>query len=103
VTSRAPSSNATGVSRTGNVTATFNEAVTGVSGTTFTLKNSGGTPVAATVRQDGTTNRWILDPSSTLSSRTTYTATLTGGTNGIKDAAGNPLASTVTWTFRTTS
>jgi hypothetical protein len=107
VTSRNPSSGATGVSRTANITATFSEAVTNVVATsgstpgTFTLKTSSGAEVTATVRRNGTTNQWILDPSSTLASRTTYTATLIGGASGIKDAAGNPLATNVTWTFRT--
>ena len=38
VTSPSPSNGATGVSRTTNITVTFNEAVNGVSGTTFTLR-----------------------------------------------------------------
>jgi hypothetical protein len=101
VSSRSPGSGATGVNRNGNVTVTFSEAVTGVSGTTFTIrKSSGGSAVAAVVRRDGTTNRWILDPGSTLSSSTTYTVTVTGGTSGIRDVAGNPFGTT-TWTFRT--
>ena len=40
VTSRSPSNNATGASRTRDITATFSEAVTGVGGTTVTLKNA---------------------------------------------------------------
>jgi Bacterial Ig-like domain len=101
VSSRSPGSGATGVNRNGNVTVTFSEAVTGVSSTTFTIrKSSGGSAVTAAVKRDGTTNRWILDPGSTLSSSTTYTVTVTGGTSGIKDAAGNPFGTT-TWTFRT--
>jgi Bacterial Ig-like domain/Protein of unknown function (DUF1565) len=101
VTSRSPGSGATGVNRNGNVTVTFSEAVTGVGSTTFTIrKSSGGSAVTAAVKRDGTTNRWILDPGSTLSSSTTYTVTVTGGTSGIKDVAGNPFGTT-TWTFRT--
>jgi hypothetical protein len=109
VTSRNPSNGATGVSRTGNITATFSEAVSnviapvGTTPGTFTLRTGTGTVVAAAVRRNGTTNQWILDPNSTLASRTTYTVTLTGGSAGIKDAAGNPLAADVTWTFRTSS
>ncbi len=100
VTARAPSSNATGFSRTGNITATFNEAVQGVSGTTFTLRTTGGSTVTATVTRNGTTNQWVLNPDSTLRSRTTYRVTLTGGATAIRDAAGNPLATT-SWTFTT--
>jgi hypothetical protein len=107
VTSRNPSSGGTGVSRTANITATFSEAVTNVVATsgstpgTFTLKTSSGSEVTATVRRNGTTNQWILDPGPTLASRTTYTVSLVGGASGIKDAAGNPLATNVTWSFRT--
>jgi methionine-rich copper-binding protein CopC len=110
VTSRSPSSNATGVSRTGNITATFSEAVSNVVAAdlsnpgTFTLRTGTttgtGTAVTASVRRNGTSNQWILDPTSTLAARTTYTVTLTGGASGIKDAAGNPLA-TISWSFRT--
>ena len=49
---------------------------------------------------NGTTNQWILNPDSTLASRTTFTVTLTGGTGAIRDTAGNPLT-TVSWTFTT--
>ena len=103
VTARSPSSNATSVSRTGNITATFSEPVTGVSGTTFALKTGSGTDgatVTATVTRNGTTNQWILNPNTTLASRTTYTVTLTGGAAAIRDAAGNPLTTT-SWSFTT--
>ena len=33
----------------------------------------------------------------------TYTATLQGGSQGVKDIAGNPLAANVTWSFTTTA
>ena len=45
VTTRSPSTNATEVSRTGNITATFSEPVNGVSGTTFVLR-TGTAPTA---------------------------------------------------------
>jgi hypothetical protein len=101
VTSRSPSAGATSVSRTGDVTATFNEAVTGVSATTLVLRNAGGATVSAVVTRDGTNpNKWILNPSSTLPSFTRFTVFVTGGTSAIRDTAGNPLA-TVSWTFTT--
>lgn len=94
VTSRAPTAGATGVSPTGNVTAGFSEAVTGVSGTTFTLR-SGTTSVPATVSH--TSGTATLDPTASLAASTTYTAALT---SGITDSAGNAL-SPVEWTFTT--
>jgi hypothetical protein len=38
-----------------------------------------------------------------LASSTTYTATITGGASGVKDLAGNALASNFSWSFTTTS
>ncbi|MHA7155983.1 Ig-like domain-containing protein [Arthrobacter sp. TMN-50] len=100
VTVRTPGSNARGVSATGNITATFSEAVTGVSGTTFTLRNAAGTAIGATVSYNTTTRVATLNPTATLPADTRYTATLTGGTTAIRDGAGNPLA-TQSWTFTT--
>jgi hypothetical protein len=74
--------------------ASFSEAVTGVSATTYTLKNTAtGVAVPATVAYFLTTNQSIarLTPINDLADDTKYTVTLTGG---IKDRAGNPLATT---------
>lgn len=103
VSRRTPAVDATGVSRTTNVTATFNEAVQGVSGATFLLTDPAGGAVPAAVSRVGTTNRYLLDPNGTLAARTTYTVTVVGGASGVKDLAGNPLATTVTWSFTTGS
>jgi fibronectin type 3 domain-containing protein len=101
VTARSPLSGATGVSATGNVTATFSEAVQGVSGTTFTLRpTSGTTPVTATVTYDAATRVATLDPSATLAAGTSYTATLTGGATAIRDSANQALGNT-SWAFTT--
>lgn len=103
VTSYSPVSNSLLVRRSSNVSATFSEAVQDVSTATFTLKNaSTGAVVAATVYRNGTTNQWILDPQSVLAAKTRYTVTLAGGATGIRDLAGNPLASQ-TWQFTTGS
>ncbi|SEK38780.1 PQQ enzyme repeat-containing protein [Blastococcus sp. DSM 46786] len=79
-----------------SVTATFSEAVQGVSTSTFTLTPTGGTAVTATVAQ-GSGNTWTLDPAADLTAGTTYTARLT---NGITDGYGNQLTET-SWTFST--
>ncbi|WP_374968172.1 Ig-like domain-containing protein [Terrabacter sp. BE26] len=100
VTTTTPASAGTTFATTANVTATFSEAVQGVSTTTFTLKNPAGTLISAVVSRNGTTNQWILNPAATLLADTRYTVTLTGGTTAIRDLAGNPLA-TRTWTFTT--
>jgi hypothetical protein len=107
VSARTPASGATGVSRTANITATFSEAVQGLPGTTaatstlVTLKATAtGTAVGAVVSRNGTTNQYILNPGVTLNANTQYTVTLTGGSTGIRDLAGNPLATT-SWSFTT--
>ena len=103
VTARTPAANATGVSRTANITATFSEAVTGLPVTAaasgnFTIKRtSTNAAFTAVVSYNGTTRVATLNPSGTLLANTQYTVTLT---SGIKDTAGNLLAP-VTWTFTT--
>jgi hypothetical protein len=102
VSSTTPPNNATGVATTATVNATFSEALdpTTVNGTTFKLAN-GATAVTATVAYNGATNTATLTPSAALAASTTYTATLTGGSSGIKDVAGNALAANFTWSFTT--
>jgi hypothetical protein len=100
VTARGPSADATGVVRSGNVTVTFSEAVTGVAGATVVLRNAGGATIPAVVTYDAGRRTATLNPSSTLPSSTRYTVSLYGGTNGIKDVAGNPLANG-SWSFTT--
>jgi hypothetical protein len=101
ITATAPTSGATGVVVSSNVTATFSENVLGVSDRTFTLATAGGTAVQAAVSYNSATRVATLDPSADLAANTQYTATVAGGTAGVTDLAGNPLASTVTWTFTT--
>ena len=102
VTERVPASAATGVPVANDISATFSEAVQGVSGTTFTLRTTTGstTNIAGTVSQVASTNQWVLNPSANLAANTQYTATLTGGAASIRDGANNALATT-SWTFTT--
>lgn len=98
-----PASGATSVPAATNVTATFNESVQGVDGTTFGLRQAGSTTdVPAAVAYDATTRVATLDPTADLAPSTQYTATLTGGTAAIRDMANNPLT-TVSWSFTTGS
>ena len=101
VTARVPAPNATGVSVSANVSATFSEAVQGVTPTNFTIRQGANPVLAGSVNQVGTTNEWALNPTADLAFNTVYTVTLTGNaTTGIRDAVNNPLT-TVTWTFTT--
>ncbi len=93
-----PSNGATNVSVNTQITATFSETMDGTTFTssTFTL-TSGAGAVSGIVSYAGTTA--VFTPSSSLSYGTTYTATIT---TGVKDLAGNQMASNYTWTFTTT-
>lgn len=103
VTGTTPGNNSSLVRRSNNISVSFSEAVQGVNGTTFTVKNSAtGAVVPATVFRNGTTNQWILDPQQALAAKTKYTVTITGGGTAVRDLAGNQLA-TRTWQFTTGS
>ena len=104
VSSTSPANNASGVAATANVTATFSgdmDPSTLTTGTFTLTKQGSSTPVAAHVTYDTTNNKAILDPDPTLEASTTYTATIKGGSTGVKDSAGNALAQDHTWTFTT--
>ena len=97
VTARTPSPQAAGVDVNTDVTATFSERVTGVSGTTFTLTPAGGTAVSATAVLDTTGTVATLHPAAALANGTTYTATLD---STITDLANNRLSASP-WSFTT--
>ncbi len=104
VASTTPTSNATGVATGTNITAVFSESLTAstVNGTNVFLR-AGTTSIPATVSYTAGSQNVILDPTSSLTAGTIYTATLKGGTGGIQDAAGNNLAADYTWSFTTAS
>ena len=97
VTERSPADGAIGVSQIGNITVTFDEAVTGVDASTFRVSNPQGNLVAGAITYDAATNTATLDPSTSRLANTAYTVRLT---NGIADTAGNPLEAT-SWTYTT--
>jgi hypothetical protein len=100
----APAVGATGVAVGSNAAVTFSEAMDSatITPSTFTLAKQGTTtPVAATVTYDGSSVTATLNPSADLEPGVIYTATVKGGTAGVKDFAGNPLAQDKTWSFTT--
>ncbi|MFC7850676.1 Ig-like domain-containing protein [Arthrobacter sp. NPDC057388] len=102
VTGTSPAAGATGVAVAANVTGTFSEAMDAatITSTTFTLQ-TGTTTVPAAVTYNSTNSVATLNPDTDLAAATTYTATIKGGTGGVKDVAGNALASDRTWSFTT--
>jgi hypothetical protein len=104
VTGTVPTSGAIGVATSVSPTATFSEAIGAgtVSTATFVLVAHGSsTPIAASVSYDPTTRTATLDPSTDLVAGSTYTATVVGGSAGVKDVAGNALPASVSWSFTT--
>jgi len=87
------------------VTARFSEAVNAstVTSTSFTLRSAAGAAVPAVVSYDAATFVASLQPSAPLTSATAYTATVNGGSGGVKDTAGNALAASYGWTFTTSA
>jgi hypothetical protein len=86
-----------------NVAATFIEAMdpATIDSATFELRDDGNTLVPAAVTYESSTNTATLDPSAPLAAETTYAATVLGGSGGMTDVAGNPLADDYSWSFTT--
>lgn len=81
----------------------FSEAVLAASvGTnTFSLANAFANPVPLTVTFDAFTQEAIVTPNAALSPAQTYTLTIQGGVNGVRDLAGQPLSPTFQSSFTT--
>jgi hypothetical protein len=94
---------ATGVDPSASFTITFSEAMdpTTITTSTIQLRDASGTLVSATITYNGATKTATLQPSVPLAYSTTYTLTIKGGANGVKDLAGNPLAADATSSFTT--
>jgi hypothetical protein len=105
VLSQSPAAGSVDVPGSSAVGAVFNEAIdpASVTAAAFVLTAPGGAAVPATVTYSAANATATLTPSASLSPSTLYTATLAGGPSGIKDLAGNPLATSVSWSFQTAS
>jgi myo-inositol-hexaphosphate 3-phosphohydrolase len=104
VTATAPGAGSTDVSTGATVTATFSEPMTAstITANTFLLRRtSDSSPVSGTVSYDAGTRTATLSPSSTLAAGVGYTATVIGGSSGVRDLAGNALSSSLAWSFTT--
>lgn len=105
ILSRTPAPGATNVPTNSPVTIVFSEAmdIASLSGATIELRNAANQLVAASVSGAGSTA--TLVPNSPLANSTVYTVTVRGGASEprVKDAAGNALEATSTWTFTTTA
>ncbi|MFC5930657.1 heme peroxidase [Cryobacterium melibiosiphilum] len=101
ITAISPANGATGVARNANVTATFSEAITGTNAANVQITRvSDGTVVAAARTVNAATRVLTINPSASLVANTQYRVTITGSDTGVRDLAGNPVA-TRTWVFTT--
>ena len=104
VGSVSPADGATGVALNTNVDATFSETMDSstITDQIFTLtKQDSLNPMPARVIYDEAKRKATLYPAINLEANTSYTATIEGGPDGVKDAGGNPLAADKVWTFST--
>jgi len=97
VLSVVPTNNTNSIATSVHPSVTFSEAMnaTTINTTNFTLRQ-GTTAVAGTVTYSG--NIATFTPTASLMANTVYAGTIT---TGVKDVAGNALASTYTWSFTT--
>jgi hypothetical protein len=98
VSSTEAANNATNVAPNRTIAATFSEAMDPLTiiAANVTVTGPGSTVVTGTVTYVGTTMTFA--PTSPLADETLFTVTIG---IGVKDLAGNPLASPFTWTFTT--
>src|SRR5690606_2121230 len=96
VTSTAPATGATGVAVNAQITVQFNEAMNAasISTSSIELRDAASNLVSATVSYNATTRVATLQPAANLATATVYTLIVKSGTAGVKDLAGNSLAST---------
>jgi hydrogenase maturation factor HypE len=101
VVSVSPGNGASNVPRGTAVTAVFSEPMdpSSVSSSTFELRTAAGVLLGAAVTYDSAARTARLIPSVLLSAGATFTATIKGGTGGVRDLAGNAATSTTTWSF----
>jgi hypothetical protein len=102
VTAMSPAAGATNVIVTGSLVVTFSEAMapSSLSVATVVLQ-AGTTTVAGTLTYNATTHLATLKPTRSLAAGTLYTATVKGGSSGVRDLAGNAMAADRVWTWRT--
>ncbi|MBI4692241.1 MAG: Ig-like domain-containing protein [Candidatus Terrybacteria bacterium] len=101
ITSVYPSSGSTNVSQRPTITAYFDKDIdpTTINGNNFNLKNESGMTIEGEESYSLSEKKAFLKPYGNLAYDNKYIVTIT---TGVKDLAGNHLASDYVWSFRTT-
>jgi hypothetical protein len=100
VTSVLPAAGSANVDSGTMVSATFSKPMdaTTVSSSTVELRDAANTLVATTLAYDAPSQTVVLHPTAPLAAGT-FTGIVKGGSTGVKDQAGNAMASTFSWAF----
>ena len=103
VVARNPLAGASGVPVATVISADFNEALdpATVSAATFELRDDQDALIPGVVSYAAPARRVVFTPTGSLSYLGTYTGRVRGGSGGVTDAAGNPLAADDVWSFTT--
>lgn len=103
VTQSSPTGNATGVDVATRVSATFSKAINAgtINASTFELRGPGNGLINTTIGYSAASRTATLTPTVTLAYSTRYTATVKGGSAGVKDLLGNAMVEDYTWSFTT--
>jgi WD40 repeat protein len=99
-----PQAGGDNVATSAGVSATFSKSIDPASLTsaTFWLRDAGGAAVPALISYDDATRTATLFPSSPLDYASTYTATVEGGSSGVRDLSGQAVPADYVWSFTTT-
>src|SRR5271157_423073 len=97
VISTSPANGTKGISNATTITAYFNENVSNVAGSRFTVKDSNGNVVPGSITYYD--SKWVYTPSGLLADGMTYTANISGA----QDAKGYVMAVPYVWAFTTFS
>ncbi len=98
-----PSDGSADVSRLTSVSADFSESLdpASVTSSTFSLRDAAGATVPGSLNYDSVARRVTFTPYDPLGPIVNHIVTVLGGTGGIADASGNPLAASASWSFTT--
>src|SRR5262249_48825106 len=103
IISLSPADGATNVALASSVKAKFNEPIDPASANAATveIRDSGNAVLAATVTYNAATRTATASTTSGFLPQSTYTVSVKGGPAGVRDLAGNALASDAIWSFTT--
>src|SRR5271166_1521835 len=103
VSAVSPANVGVGVGISAKVAATFNEGMnrTTINANTFQLRDSSNNLIPAYITYNAADNTATLDANAPLAYSAPYTASIQGGSTGVKDTSGNAMAANYSWSFTT--